>query len=70
VLEIGGEALGNRDAAAADADQGQVGKTTIVFEDFVRNSRERTGNALRIHDDRHLHLFADSQVRVKELEAV
>jgi hypothetical protein len=32
----------------------------------VRDSREAAGHLVRIENDRHLHLFAASQGRVKE----
>ena len=58
--------LGERDAARADADERQFFDAAIAFEDFVGDAGERTTHSLGIHDDRHEHLFASSQGRVKE----
>jgi hypothetical protein len=54
------------DAARADPDESQLFDSAVAFEDFVSDAGERTTHSLRIHDDRHRHLFASSQGRVKE----
>ena len=64
LAQVVGDALRDRDTTAAHANEGEIGKTAVMFEDFVRDSRERARNALRIHDYWHATLFADSRVRV------
>src|SRR5204863_181794 len=44
----------------------------VTLDDFVGDAGESAGDAIRVHDDRglavgHVHLFAVSQGRVKEL---
>ena len=41
LAQVVGDALGDRHAAAAHANERQIGKTAIMFEDFVGDSRER-----------------------------
>ena len=41
LAQVGGDALRDRHTAAAHADEREIGKTAIVFEDFVGDSRER-----------------------------
>ena len=53
LAEVAGQALGDRHAAGADADEREVGQAAIAFEDFVRDARERAGHALGIHDNWH-----------------
>ena len=41
LAQVVGDALRDRDTTAAHPDEGEIGKTAIMFEDFVRDSRER-----------------------------
>ena len=41
LAQIVGDALRDRHATAAHANEGEIGKTAIVFENFVGDSRER-----------------------------
>ena len=49
-----GDAPRERHAAAAHADEREIGQTAVAFEDFVGDARERARDALRIHDYRHI----------------
>ena len=60
------QALGERHAAPADADQRQLFDLMVAFEDFVGDAGERAGDTLGVEDDWHGYLFASSQGRVKE----
>jgi hypothetical protein len=62
--DVVSQALGNGHATAAYADQGNISQAAIMFENFVGNAGERARDALGIHDYWHIHLFANSQVRV------
>src|SRR6185503_3349423 len=53
-VDVAGDSLRNRDAAATHANQGKVGQFTIALEDFVGDAGERTRNALGIHDYGHV----------------
>jgi hypothetical protein len=53
LLEHLGKALGEHVAARTDADQGEVLGAAIPFEDFVRDARQRTAQAIGVHDDGH-----------------
>jgi hypothetical protein len=48
-----GDALGDRHAAAADADQGEVFDALVALDDFVGDAGEGAADAVRVHDDRH-----------------
>ena len=53
-----------RHAARADADERQIARPAVAFEDFVGDSREGAGHPVRVHDLRHgHHLFAASRDR-------
>ena len=62
--DVEGNALGDGHATAAHANESDIGKAVIVFKDFVGDACQRARDALGIHDDRHIDLFANSQVRV------
>jgi hypothetical protein len=68
-LQMPGDAGGDRDAAGANADERHVFEAAVVFEDFVRDARQASGDAIGVHDDdrsSHMHLFAASQGGIKE----
>jgi len=60
------DAARDRHAARTNAHESQFIDPAVAFENFVRDSREAAGHPVRVEDDRHMHLFAASQGRVKE----
>ena len=51
VLERAGHAPGDRHAARAHADQGQIFDAFVAFDDFVGDAGEGAADAVRIHDE-------------------
>ena len=67
LLDLPGQAPGERHAAAAHADEREIvnklAAGSIAFEDFVSDAGKAAADAVRIHDNWHVHLFAASQDR-------
>ena len=47
------DAPGERHAARADADERQIARAAVAFEDFVGDSCKGAGHPVRVHDLRH-----------------
>ena len=58
-----GDTTGDGHAARTHADQRQIFDAFVSFDDFVSDSSEGAADAVRIHDDGHVHLFAASRDR-------
>ena len=53
VVDRPGETLGERHAAAADADQRQLVEVVVALEDLVGDAGERAGDTLGVEDNGH-----------------
>jgi hypothetical protein len=47
-------------ASGPHPDQGKIFNASIAFQDFVGDAGKGAADPVRIHDDRHDHLFAVS----------
>src|SRR4029079_3373820 len=53
VVERGGDAARERNAAAPDPEEREFARAAVAFENFVGNARERAGHAVGVHHLRH-----------------
>jgi len=56
LVQLRGQPLGQRDAARANADQGQILDAAVALENLVRDARQAARDTVGIHYHRHARL--------------